>query len=230
MTFQNGQSGNPAGRPRGARGKPAIVIELSSDTDAASIVRAATHLIKAGDMAGAKACLRKWLYGPIVPPSPPVTPPSPPVIPPSPSIFLRSKARRGGVRRLHARCDAIEAALSQRAQAQDRPRVLTLPELCSHFVPMTVTTLGQAWRLGWRLRARCFWLAPGAKSARGRQQVQCETSTELDMKTLVWTRGEAFPLDQLESRLKCPRCGSRRVTVVFEVPNQPRRRAGEGAV
>jgi hypothetical protein len=41
------------------------------------------------------------------------------------------------------------------------------------------------------------------------------------MRTLVWTRGELFPLDPLESRLKCPRCGSRRVTVMFEVPNQP---------
>jgi Zn finger protein HypA/HybF involved in hydrogenase expression len=55
-----------------------------------------------------------------------------------------------------------------------------------------------------------------------RKQIQCETSAELDMKTLVWTRGELFPLDQLESRLKCPRCGSRRVTVVFEIPNQPK--------
>jgi len=27
------------------------------------------------------------------------------------------------------------------------------------------------------------------------------------MKTLVWTRGELFPLEQLESRLKCPRAG-----------------------
>jgi hypothetical protein len=26
----------------------------------------------------------------------------------------------------------------------------------------------------------------------GRKQVQCETSTELDLKTLVWTRGELF--------------------------------------
>jgi hypothetical protein len=87
---------------------------------------------------------------------------------------------------------------------------------------MTVTTLEEAWRLGWRVRARCFWLAPGAKSSEGRKQVQCETTAELDMKTLVWTRGESFPLDQLESRLKCPRCGSRRVTVVFEIPNQPK--------
>jgi hypothetical protein len=42
------------------------------------------------------------------------------------------------------------------------------------------------------------------------------------MKTLVWTRGEAFPLDQLATDLKCPRCGNRKVQVVFEVPNQPR--------
>jgi hypothetical protein len=87
---------------------------------------------------------------------------------------------------------------------------------------MTVTTLGEAWKLGWRARARCHWLAPGPKSSHGRLQVQCDTSAELDMKTLVWTRGDQFPLDQLETRLKCPRCGQRRVTVVFEIPNQPR--------
>jgi hypothetical protein len=46
-------------------------------------------------------------------------------------------------------------------------------------------------------------------------------AAELDMKTLVWTRGEQFPLDQLESRLKCPRCGQRRVTVMFDIPNRP---------
>jgi hypothetical protein len=40
------------------------------------------------------------------------------------------------------------------------------------------------------------------------------------MKTLVWTRGEQFPLDQLESRLKCPRCWQRRVTVMFDIPNR----------
>jgi hypothetical protein len=41
------------------------------------------------------------------------------------------------------------------------------------------------------------------------------------MKTLVWTRGEVFPLDELEGRLKCPRCGQWRVTVMFEIPNRP---------
>ena len=32
------------------------------------------------------------------------------------------------------------------------------------------------------------------------------------------TRGPNFPLSRLESRLMCPACGSRRVTVVFEPP------------
>jgi hypothetical protein len=52
-----------------------------------------------------------------------------------------------------------------------------------------------------------------------RYTLLCEVSAELDVKTLVWTRGEAFPLDQLASRLKCPRCGNRRVLVFFELPN-----------
>ena len=38
---------------------------------------------------------------------------------------------------------------------------------------------------------------------------------------MVWTRGEAFPLDQLASRLKCPNCGLMEVRVYFDVPNQP---------
>jgi len=49
----------------------------------------------------------------------------------------------------------------------------------------------------------------------------CDTTVELDMHTLVWTRGEAFPLDQLASRFKCPNCALMRVRVYFDVPNQP---------
>jgi DNA-directed RNA polymerase subunit RPC12/RpoP len=38
------------------------------------------------------------------------------------------------------------------------------------------------------------------------------------METLVCTRGRAFPLSSLESRLRCPRCGNRRMVVMFEPP------------
>jgi hypothetical protein len=47
---------------------------------------------------------------------------------------------------------------------------------------------------------------------------ECDHRAELDMKTLVWTRGPNFPLSQLGSRLMCTRCGSRRVRVAFEIP------------
>src|SRR4051794_30682986 len=85
--------------------------------------------------------------------------------------------------------------------------------LCS----MSVKTLGEAWRLGWRVTARCaFGNRDGMKSIR-----QCIYRSELDMKTLVWTRGPNFPLSRLESRLMCPECGSRRVSLLFDVPKLP---------
>jgi hypothetical protein len=83
---------------------------------------------------------------------------------------------------------------------------------------MVVTTLGEAFRLGWRVKAHCLLFGPMPKSSHGRTNV-CRTTVKLDMQTLVWTRGEAFPLDLLDSRLRCPRCGGRRIQVVFEPPS-----------
>ena len=48
---------------------------------------------------------------------------------------------------------------------------------------------------------------------------ECVYGGELDLSTLIWTRGSTFPLAMLETRLKCPRCGSRRVVVLFEPPS-----------
>lgn len=84
---------------------------------------------------------------------------------------------------------------------------------------MAVETLGDAQRHGWRLHARCaFGRKDGFKSIR-----ECHATVELDLATLVWTRGAAFPLSMLDGRLKCPRCGSRRVAVVFDVSREPER-------
>ena len=72
-----------------------------------------------------------------------------------------------------------------------------------------MSTLGEALDAGWRLRARCAWgKRDGMKSVRA-----CIEAYELDLATLAWTRGRDFPLALLASRLKCPRCGSRRVVV-----------------
>jgi hypothetical protein len=82
---------------------------------------------------------------------------------------------------------------------------------------MSVESIGEAHRLGWRLRVRCAW----GKQTGMKRHRECVAGAELDMETLVWTRGADFPLARLESRLKCPRCGSRRVALLFEVPSQP---------
>ena len=77
---------------------------------------------------------------------------------------------------------------------------------------MAVETLGEAYQLGWRIKVFCArGKRHGMKTIR-----ECIDSAALDMKTLVWTRGEACPLEGLELRLKCPSCGSRRVRLVFD--------------
>ena len=47
---------------------------------------------------------------------------------------------------------------------------------------------------------------------------RCVFRGQLDLETLVATRGPNFPLSRLEFRLMCPTCGNRRVTVLFEPP------------
>lgn len=88
------------------------------------------------------------------------------------------------------------------------------------FVPYSfsmVETLGEALDAGWRLTVRCAW---GKREALKTVR-ECISRYELDLATLVWTRGRAFPLSSLESRLKCPRCGSQRVVVLFSPPAIP---------
>jgi hypothetical protein len=81
---------------------------------------------------------------------------------------------------------------------------------------MSIETIGEAHSLGWRVIARCTYSrgdGPSSKSSR-----ECIYRKELDMETLVWTRGRAFPLSRLESRLRCPQCGSRQIVVLFDPP------------
>src|SRR3954470_7509690 len=82
---------------------------------------------------------------------------------------------------------------------------------------MGVETLGEAYMLGWRIHARCAWGRREAmKSVRG-----CLGKAELNLHTLVWTRGAAFRITSVENRLKRPLCGSRRVSIIFDLPKEP---------
>ena len=66
-----------------------------------------------------------------------------------------------------------------------------------------VSTLGEAFDAGWRLRARCAGgKRDGMKSAR-----LCTEMYELELATLVWTRGCEFPLalaEEASERLATP--------------------------
>jgi hypothetical protein len=82
---------------------------------------------------------------------------------------------------------------------------------------MSVETLGDAFSAGWTIKARCAWgKREGLKSIR-----ECTQRIDLDMETLVWTRGKDFPISLLDKRLRCPSCGSRRVSIIFDVPSNP---------
>jgi hypothetical protein len=79
---------------------------------------------------------------------------------------------------------------------------------------MSIETLGEAYRLSWRIRVRCLrGYIEGPKSF-----MKCATNAELDMQTLVWSKGTSFPLARLGSRLMCPVCGNREVAVLFQPP------------
>jgi hypothetical protein len=48
---------------------------------------------------------------------------------------------------------------------------------------MPVQTLGEAWKLGWRVR--CLLTADNPHSRNKRISIECNTSAELDMKSLA---------------------------------------------
>ena len=71
---------------------------------------------------------------------------------------------------------------------------------CSTFVLMEVETLGVARSLGWKVHMRC---ANGCRQET-RSMRRCVYRKQLDLETLVATRGPNFPLGRLEARLMSP--------------------------
>ena len=83
---------------------------------------------------------------------------------------------------------------------------------------MTAATLGEALSLGWRIKVRCR--RGREDEERRKSSCECRNRQELDVETLVCTRGRDFPLALLHTRLKCPRCGSRHIHVRYGSPEK----------
>jgi hypothetical protein len=65
---------------------------------------------------------------------------------------------------------------------------------------MVVETLGNAFSAGWRITARCAWgKREGMKTRR-----ECQYTRELDLETLVWTRGAELPAVELRWQAYVP--------------------------
>ena len=57
MPFRKGESGNPAGRPRGSRNRATLLMESLLADDAEAIGRKAIEMAKQGDMAAIRLCM-----------------------------------------------------------------------------------------------------------------------------------------------------------------------------
>src|SRR6478672_5753669 len=61
MPFEKGQSGNPAGRPRGSRSRATMALQDMLARDAESIARTAINLAKHGNIAALRICMDRLL-------------------------------------------------------------------------------------------------------------------------------------------------------------------------
>jgi hypothetical protein len=61
MTFKPGQSGNPDGRPKGARNRATIAAETLLDGEADALTRKAIELAKQGDTTALRLCIERIL-------------------------------------------------------------------------------------------------------------------------------------------------------------------------
>jgi hypothetical protein len=61
MQFQKGESGNPAGRPRGARNRTTMLLQNLLEDDGEALARKAIDLAKGGDLVALRMCMDRLM-------------------------------------------------------------------------------------------------------------------------------------------------------------------------
>jgi hypothetical protein len=61
MTFQPGQSGNPAGRPRGSRNKKTLALEALLDGESEAVIHKMITFAKMGDEVAMRLCAERMM-------------------------------------------------------------------------------------------------------------------------------------------------------------------------
>jgi hypothetical protein len=80
---------------------------------------------------------------------------------------------------------------------------------------MQIETLGEALNHDMSAIMQCaYGTREGLKTI-----PECLFRKALEMETLVCTRGRDFPIARLAECLRCPRCGSRKVRLFWDVPS-----------
>lgn len=88
---------------------------------------------------------------------------------------------------------------------------------------MQIETLGDAFSY-----SAVVWMACAQGPFEGpmKRGPECIYKKNLDLETLIATRGRDFPIARLAERLRCPRCGSREIRVVWRFPDARRKATG----
>lgn len=82
---------------------------------------------------------------------------------------------------------------------------------------MAIETLRDLWQANGRVHFRCaYGNREGLKSIR-----ECGFRYEIDLMTLMITRGRACLIADLQHKMRCPKCGSKRVAVGVTLNGQP---------
>ena len=104
----------------------------------------------------------------------------------------RFSERQQGFIRTHTHYSELTRLNVSKNRTFRRSRPLETRLNVRHPFFMSVETIGDAYAASWRVKVRCAW---GPRDGMKRVR-ECVYGAELDLQTLVWTRGREFPLSR----------------------------------